>query len=345
MRPTLYEIAQKAGVSVSTVSRVLNMDTKKPASQATAEKVLRIASELGYGNLPVPEPSQRHSTKLVTCILASPADSYNDYFFSQIMTGAQSAANEHGYSIMNTYSCSTHNLEELYSHIEMHNYDGILLLGRIQKDMMNFLLSKTSNLVYAGLNRLNVGIDEVICDAYKAVQSAIRFLAENGNRKIGFIGTIPKENDPVLNEHRFSAYCDALSALGLEKDMRYCRSVDLISSQGYEAAKSMILQGNVPEAIFCAGDSVAMGVISALEEAGIRVPEDVSVFGLDNDLIANYTRPSLTTVNMQKSQLGRLAMELLIDRMKGKHDIPIYIELPFEIVERDSCKKKGDTKK
>lgn len=343
MRPTLYSIAQKAGVSISTVSRVLNMDTKKPASRATTERVLKIANELGYNNF-ILSPNQTAisspSTKLVTCILASPADSYSDYFFSQIMIGAQTAANEHGFSIVNAFSTSTHKLEEFYDHIMFHHYDGILLLGRIKYDMINYLLSKTSNLVYAGLNRLNIGIDEVICDAYAAVKSAITYLVENGYHKIGFIGTIPEKNSNIINEHRFDAYCSALAAHNINLNMNYCKNIDLVSPQGYSAAKELILSGNVPEAIFCAGDSVAIGVISALEEAGIQVPEQVGVVGLDDDLIASYTRPSLTTINMQKSELGRFAMQLLVDRINGKHTIPVLIELPFQLVERDSCRKK-----
>ncbi|BFL48967.1 MULTISPECIES: LacI family DNA-binding transcriptional regulator [unclassified Lactonifactor] len=339
MRVTLYEIAQATGVSVSTVSRVLNNDKSKPASKATTERIIKAAYDLGYYTRTpetetyIPEPAHRN----LTCFLASASDTYNDYFFSQLLLGIQEESGRMGYSITHTLSTSTESAESICKRISDTSPDGVILMGRVSKKIMNFLNTLTLNMVYTGLNKLDVSIDQVICDGYGAIVDSVNYLVKCGFTKIGFIGTIPSEKSDILNEHRFRAFSDAVKLNDLKLDMNLCKNIQLGTEQAYNAVIELLRSGEIPEAFCCANDMVAIGVISALTDYQYRVPEDVSVIGLDDIEMAKFMKPRLTTFNMQNRELGKFAVKILDDRINGLHSVPAVIQLPSTLMVRDSC--------
>lgn len=336
----LSEIASKAGVSISTVSRVLNNDTKKPASAKTRERILAVATELGYFS-PVGQaaPVQPVQHKIV-CYLATPSDTFADNFFSRLLMGVQAEAVKRGYQITNSFSSADSSIDAVLNLIGDESNEGVILMGRVSQSLLRELKARTSNIVYAGLNRTNAGIDEAVCDAYSAIRRSVRFLHDNGHTKIGFLGTIDIQKNGVINEHRFRAYSDELHALGLPLEEKYCKDIPLSTTNAYEAMCEMLEAGDVPEAMCCANDNVAIGAISALNRYQLRVPEDVSVIGLDNIDTGMYLKPSLTTHEVHAKELGRLALWVLDNRITGSHFTPLYVEMQSEIIVRDSCKIK-----
>lgn len=333
----LSEIAKATGVSISTVSRVLNNDSNKPASKATAERIIKAAYELGYyTRLPASTPDPL-ITKSLICFLTSATDTFNDLFFSQILLGIQKESSSLGYSITHTLSTSTTSAEIICNHINESRPDGVILMGRVSKKIMTYLNNSNVNLVYAGLNKLNVNIDQVICDSYSAILDSVAYLVKCGFHKIGYIGTIPSESSDILNEHRFRAFSDGLKLNDLKLDMKYCKNIPLGTEQAYNAVVELLREGNIPEAFCCANDNVALGTISALTDYNYSVPKDVSVIGLDDIEIAKFTHPRLTTFNMQTSELGKFAVKILDDRIQGKHTTPVLIQLPSTLIVRDSC--------
>lgn len=338
MSVKLYEIANAAGVSISTVSRVLNKDPSKPASKATAERIIKIAYNLGYFEpAHIFSPEEEKINRNLICFLTSESDTFNDYFFSQLLLGIQKEASNLGYSITHTLSTSTISSEAICAHIRDSKPDGVILMGRVQKKIMNFLSDCTVNIVYAGLNKLEVDIDQVICDSYSAILHSVSYLAKCGFTKIGYIGTMPAEKSHVLNEHRFRAFTDGLKLNDIKLDMNYCKNIVLNTEQAYNAVVELIRSGNIPEAFCCANDNVAIGTISALNDYQYRIPDDVSVIGLDDIEMAKFMRPRLTTFNMQTGELGKFAVKILDDRIKNHHSTPVLIQLPSTLIERDSC--------
>jgi len=344
MAVTLKDIAQKAGVSISTVSRIINNDQNKPASKETTERIWALVRELGY----VPNNDARNliknnknsfseRNKTIGCILASQRDSYKDPFFSQIMMGIQSEAALHGYVI--GYAFSYFEDESmLYQHIASAKVDGAIVLGRMSEDLLVFLKSNIQNLVYTGLNKINRDLDEVICDAYEATCCAVEHLISLGHKKIGFIGSIPSsEKNNVINEHRFTAYKDTLGKHNIPLNNSYIRDITLSSKEGYDAMIEIINSGDMPSAVFCSNDIVAIGTMRALHKNGIHIPKDISVVGLDNIEVAEYVRPTLTTIHVPKEDLGRFAVKLLIDKINNGHDINALLKLPFNLIVRESC--------
>lgn len=342
MAVTLYQIAQKAGVSISTVSRVLNKDPSKPASPKTAQRIIEAATELGYFQLPVhplfdkPEPVHK-----IVCYLASKSDNYADNFFASIMLGIQEEALRLGYNITHTFSASSATDEAICEQIAANKPEAVVLLGRVNKKAMTLLKAANQTVIYVGLNKLNYPIDQVICDCYSAILQSVHFLVNCGFRRIGYLGTIPESDSTVLNEHRFEAFSDGMKLNGLNLNMDYCENIVLNTTEAYHAVVNMIRNNRIPEAFCCANDTVAIGAIRALTDCHFSVPEDVSVIGLDDIEMANYFQPRLTTFNMQTDELGKFCIKILDDRLKNGHTSCVTLELPSSLVVRDSCKIKS----
>jgi DNA-binding LacI/PurR family transcriptional regulator len=113
----------------------------------------------------------------------------------------------------------------------------------------------------------------------------------------------------------------------------------LTATDGYESMKTLIRRKTIPSAVFCGNDTVAMGVMKALDEHGIAVPKDISVVGFDNIETGTYLKPALTTIDIPKKELGRLAVKLLLDRLETNRTYSVRVTLPFSLLERESCRR------
>ena len=345
MSVTLKDIAKKAGVSISTVSRIINNDSVKKASQETSDRVWKIVQELGY------QPNQNarklikgHTesapmkTKAIGCIFTSTTDSYTDPFFSQIAMGIQQEVSNRGYVM--GYSFSSYDMSDaaLYNNISMNQVDGAVILGRFNKDVLRFLKENIKNIVYAGVNYVDGGFDEVICDGYKGACTAVEHLISLGHKAIGFIGTtgIDKEFN-LINEHRFNAYVDTMNGNNIPIDQDLICDIELSSLDAYENMKLMLNGPKLPTALFCANDVVAIGAIKAINEKGISIPDEIAIIGLDDIEMASYITPTLTTIHVPKEELGRFAVKILVDRIEGGHEMPVRIDIPYHLVVRESC--------
>jgi DNA-binding LacI/PurR family transcriptional regulator len=347
MTVTLKEVAEKANVSVSTVSRVINNDTKKPASKETQDKIWKIVREIGY----VPNQNARNlikgkeeevdlPTKAIGCIFTSTQDTYNDPFFSEIARGIQEEVSNRGYVLGYSFSSCDMSFSALYNNLTSNPVDGAVILGRFSEDVLKFLKQNIKNIVYAGVNFVDAGFDEVICDGYKGAQEAVKYLIGLGHRDIGFIGAIPFEKD-VVNEHRYEGYKTALAKGMLVLNEKNTINVELSTIAGYKGMKEYLENNTVeklPTAFYCSNDVVAIGAMRALNEKDIKIPEQISIIGLDDIEMAAFVTPPLTTVKVPKEDLGKFAVKILIDKIENGHDFPVRVNLPFELIERNSCK-------
>lgn len=346
MNVTLKDIAREAKVSISTVSRIINDDKTKPASLKTAERVWRIVRELGY----VPNQNARNlvfnqenpgeglKTKALGCIFTSIRDDYNDPFFSAITRGIQTEAAKRGYVIGYAYSSCSMTHSALYNNLTSNPVDGAIVMGRFNMDFLQFLRNNIKNLVYTGLNYVGGGFDEVICDAYRAAQTGVEHLIALGHQKIGYLGSIPgRDAVDVLNEHRFAGYRAALERQRIPYNEAYVKNIELATETAYRGMQELLSRKELPTAIFCANDLVAIGAMKAIHEGGLKIPEDIAVIGIDDIDLAAYVRPALSTVRVPKEELGKFAVKILIDRIEGEHKLAVRLDLPFELIVRESC--------
>ena len=337
MAVKLKDIAQKSGVSISTVSRILSNDTTRKSKQETIDKVVQVAREMGYFEQRAFSPALGASVQVFTlgCIFTSDHESFLSPFFSQILAGIQKEILSLGdrYQIV----FSTFNIADAgyRQAISQSHLNGAIVLGRTTLENISFIKAHIPYLVYAGLNRIGKGFDEILCDARKGVIRSVEYLHGLGHREMGFIGPT-LEKHPVFNEHRYAGFIDGLASFGLKADPAFVYDSFLTAQDGFEGMREMIRKGRLPSAIICANDTVATGVLKALGEGGILVPSQVSVIGFDNIDNAAYLTPSLTTIDVPKAELGRYATKILLDRILDKRTYPLQVTLPFTLIERES---------
>ena len=351
MKVKLKDVAEAAGVSVSTVSRVINGNRDKPASPDTVEKIWAIVEEIGYvpnknaKNLVLGEGEAKESLGRIGCIYTSTYDLNNDPFFSCIGLGIQKELSAQNYHMAYALSAARMDYKELYRYIVNHQAEGIIVLGRFDAHILAMLKSHFKHMVYAGVNSVDAGFDEVICDGYEGAKSALQHLVDQGHKRIGYVGYVPEmaEGDVLINEHRYSAYCDLMTLTNGRVNMEDVLHSNLRTTFAYERMKDYLhgIAGQaMPTAFYCANDATAFGVMKALQEGGYRIPEDVAIVGLDNVEMASFVTPKLSTISIPQRALGARAVKMLIEQIETKRDYPLKVKLPFELIVRESSQHK-----
>lgn len=341
---TIKEIAVLAGVSASTVSRVINHPGSKAASKEVENRIWQIIRETGY----VPNSSARNlklqstfagSTalpKTIGCILARTHTS--DPFFSQITRGIEKEALRSGYIVKYIYSYQDIQNPDIQKDIQKTKVEGVAILGRPDSKTRTFLKSTYNRLIYTGLNNIESEYDQITCNAYLASKTAVSYLAELGHVHIAYLGE-------RKNEIRYRGYLDAISQLALPLNRELVMDTPLSTKGGYQAAKKLLSSGSNVTALFCANDLTAIGAMKAARELNCRIPEELSVIGIDDIENSQYTTPMLTTIHIPMEELGIMTAKILIDRIESKKRIPMKVELPFQLIRRESCAAVPTTKK
>lgn len=344
MSVTLKDVAKKAGVSIATASRIINNVTSDRKGSKNSENVWKAVNELGY----IPNETARElinrkkgiaSDEIkIGCIMASYQETYTDPFYGKVLRGIQKSAADNGCRV--EYICAledTSSEEIINSILNQKDVDGIIAMGRFSEKIFRDL-KKIKNIIYVGLNHINRQFDEVICDSYECAYEAVKYLISLGNRKIGYIGIVPyKEESQIVNEHRFNGYAKALFDYNLELDHSIIRNCKLSLNSSYEAALSLVSEKQLPTALFCANDICALGAIRAITEKSLRVPEDIAVIGIDNIEMAEYSKPLLTTIDINKRELGEWGVKILLDKIKTKRKTQVRVTMQFQMIVRESC--------
>lgn len=343
---TLKEIAKEAHVSVSTVSRVINQKNTKAASPEVQERIWEIVRKTGYipnttarelklgPNVPILEPPP----KTIACIYARGDVAASDLFFSHIAKAIEQEAFKSNFFLKHSFTALDLANPETASRIASSHVDGAVILGRYDKQMFRFFTEHYKHIIYAGLNPMDSKYDQVICEGKDITFSAISYLYELGHRKIGYIGE-------QSNEIRYTAFKEALQSFNLPFLQKNTANVKLSHEGGYQGALHLIENKSDVSAIFCANDNTAIGAIKAIREKGYRIPEDISIIGVDDIETAQYLSPMLTTVHIPIEEMGRMTAKILIDRINGGHKIPLKTVLPYYIAKRDTCTKPSKNSK
>lgn len=333
---TLKEIAALAGVSASTVSRVINHPGSKAASREVENKIWKIIQENSYvpdaaaRNLRLrgPKTSQIAESRSIGCIFARTHTT--DPFFSKIARGLEKEALRCGYNVRYVYSYQDIKNPDIQAVIRQTKVDGTAILGRPDSVTRSFLKENCSKVIYAGLNNIDSEFDQITCNAYLASKTAVSYLAQLGHTHIAYLGE-------RKNEIRFRGYWDAISQLALPLDRGLIIDTPLSAEGGFLAAKKLLASGRPVTALFCANDLTAAGAMRAVKEAGRAIPDDLSVIGIDDIETSQYTDPPLTTIHIPMENLGIMTAKILIDRIETETRIPMKVELSFRLVRRKSC--------
>ena len=329
----LADIAQRCSTSISTVSRVLSGDGSRKIAGITRDRIIETAREMGYFDEKL-KTIGRSSALSVAVLFLSDHESILSPFFSQVVEGIKAECGATGSHSIDLRVLSLYD-DGFFSELESGMFDITIILGRVKKDILERVRSSRSQLIYAGLNAIG-GMDEVVCDAREGIANAVGHLHSLGHRRIAFLG--PCNQEDIENEFRYEGYRDGLKRHDLPFDEALVQDSYLSSDDGY-AKVMQLVEASHPSAIICANDNLALGAIKGLSDAGLRVPDDISVTGYDNIEAAAYLNPPLTTFDVPKRELGRFALRLALERHDSGRDYNVRLSLPFALVKRKSAKE------
>lgn len=327
-KSTLTRIAERAGVSIATVSRIIN-DTGRVAP-ATRQKVLQAIRDLEYDSaLKCPAPVYRS-------ILALVPDFVNP-FYANIIDGIQQTAHDNDFEVFLMPTKDSYpNTGYLVNLIKKEGFSGVLWLSSTPPVELLSIISHHCPIVMCCEYPEDYPCSYVSIDDISAAFRAVNYLISTGCRKIGFVNCSLKYK---YARHRREGYLRALNSAGLEYDPALYVSIPTID---YTLAYSAVLQtlntGPVPDAFFTCSDVYAAATINAAQHLGIRVPEDLSVIGFDNIETSRMTLPAITTIAQPGFQIGQQAGSLLVEKILNPELHDRHMLLSTELVIRDSTR-------
>lgn len=339
----IKEVAKKAGVSISTVSNVMN--EKKPVSPELKARVNEAIEALQYEVNPVGRGLKSNKTNQIGVIVPS----FNQVYFPAVLQGINEAGIKYGYTILVFETNGDVELEKQHVRFLQHSWsDGIILASYANRENISdrkyirSLLdtgSRKKKMPVVSLeNVLDPGIDAVVIDNRKAAATAVNHLISLGHRSIAHIAAPLRFQ---IGNLRLEGFKETMEQAGLAVEEDLIGEGDYSPISGYHTMKKLLKKGKKFTAVFAANDQMGIGVIRALLDEGYRVPEDVAVIGIDNNFPSTLIAPSLSSVNLPKFDLGYQAMHLLNERMKDPERPRCVITLESELVVRKSTSSEG----
>lgn len=332
MSVTLKDVALKAGVSIKTVSNVVNGYIH--VTPAMREKVQAAIAELNYQ----PNLSARFLRTGRVGVIAFAVPDLSNTYFSEIGNVIIREAAARSYTVLIDHTMGERTNERLIINgLQPRLIDGVILspLSLEPEDISSQLSSLP--LVLLGEHFLDVPYDYIVADNIKATHTAMEHLLSLGRRHIAAIGAqdaLPRETAHL----RTRGYCEALKTAGYEIDPQFIVQVtDYTRNAGAQAMRELLRTKKPLDAVYCFNDLMALGALRVLYEEGYRVPEDVAVIGMDDIDEGRYSIPSLTTIAPDKGQIGKLAVKFLLDRIEGKRTtVAERVDIPFKLIQRES---------
>lgn len=340
---TLKEIASLAGVSVATVSYVLNNTAQ--VSDETRKKVEKIIKETGYRSNILAKSLRRNESFLVGVIVEDVTVWHTAY----IIDGINEIAEARGYNTVLSNLRLLNKIESQFDHISNYQkdidkaldvmvgmqVDGIIYVGMHDRKMSHILRNVKKPVVYCYCYTDGEG-SSVRYSNEKTIYQMTQMLIEHGHREFGVINGL-KESEPAALRYR--GLLKALNEAGITLKEENITCGNWNYREGKEAAKKLLDKDNHPTAIVAMNDDMAVGVCDAAKELGLKIPDDVSVTGFDNADIIQYVTPRITTVERPLQEMGYRSMELLLESISGAGVGEVSITLPCALIEGESVRK------
>ncbi|MBI5929875.1 MAG: LacI family DNA-binding transcriptional regulator [Chloroflexi bacterium] len=332
---TAQQVAERAGVSLTTVSFVMNNKTGASISEATRLKVLDAAEELGYFPHITARSLARGRTSNIGLLLFRPHQRiFIDPFMPNLITGFSEIANQEGYRLLVQNIDDSDIITPVKTMLRGGEVAGLVVAGfDVENGDMLLPLIKDGYPVVPIDPMNNPAISYVSIDHPSGVKDVIYHLIRLNHTKIGCITYGPFNRV----KQRLQAYRQALESSGIAYDEGLIREGQYDPETGYLAALSLLRERPDMTAIFGMNDMMALGALSAIHESGLRVPQDIAVVGYDDMRFSPYLYPRLTTVRAPEVELGRQAAIMVLDQIRGTLIAPKYVSLKSELIIRDTC--------
>ncbi|UQZ36451.1 LacI family transcriptional regulator [Paenibacillus sp. PK3_47] len=323
---TIKDVAKLAGVALSTASYAMSGDSK--VSAKTKEKVLAAARELNYQKNGFAMDLKRSRTNTIALILTDLSGPY----YSELIRSIQDVALSNSFDLIACSSMGGKDSTAVRFLLEKRVDGAIVLAHNISDEILTAAAGERFPIVVMDRIISGEGLINVMVDGELGGYTATRYLIEKGHSSIAYISGPANSYDNTL---RYQGFQRAMREAGLEEKTKWRLSGNFIREGGYKATKMMLMQGELPSAVFYGNDEMAVGGMKALEEGGVSVPGDISVIGFDDIQLAEYIQPPLTTIHQPMYESGSLAGHLLFQKLNGD-PVNDFYKLKINLVERKS---------
>ena len=339
-RPTQVDVARLAGVSRATVSYVLNDQTggRVPISDETRQRVLDAIAQLDYVPDARAQALRSGSTKTIGLIIP---DIHNPHFW-EVADGVEQEAYAAGYHILlSSIPPENEQAEDIFENVSHRRIDGLIMVPsfiyqskQAQKTLAQLIKRRVPIVgIMADHGEKKYNFDRVISDYRDTTAEVMEHLLSQQHKRIGLIYGIAI---PELGEDRLIAYKESLRAANLPLDPKLIVQCGPTIEDSYQATKQLLALAKPPTAVLAINDFLAIGALRAVIDSGLKVPQDISLFGYDNVPLAKYLVPRLSTASKDGENMGRKAVQLLLARMQDPDRPRQEVRLPARLILRES---------
>ncbi|MHC5218297.1 LacI family DNA-binding transcriptional regulator [Enterococcus sp. LJL128] len=327
---TIKDIAQLAGVSPATVSRVLNYDQGLSVGDETKKKIFEAAEELSYTKHKRNQPQGKHTLRLVQWY--NDQEELADIYYLSIRLGIERKAEELGIFL----------LKEPLDALSETKTDGTIALGKFDEKQTTALGSLGGKLLFVDFDASAAGYDSLVVDFSQGIDLVLNKFITDGHQKIGILAGVEhtKGSGTKLADPRYQLFKQKTMQKKLFSE-DFVIEANFSVENGYEKTKEFLDNRQpLPEALFASSDALAVGAIKAIQEHGLQIPEDISVIGFNDVSVAKYLSPPLTTVKVHTEWMGELAIDTILELMKENAPVPRKVMIGTELIERTSTRNK-----
>ncbi|PPA70328.1 LacI family DNA-binding transcriptional regulator [Jeotgalibacillus proteolyticus] len=326
---TINDIAKMANVSRTTVSRVLN--NKGYVSEDVRDRILKLVKETGY----TPSLSAKSLRTKKSGVIGVILPKISTETASRVVSGINEVVSKEDYQILLTDTELNKEKEiEFIRLLKSRQVDGIILLAtNINEDLTQAI--QTADLPFISIGQDLPGVTSILYDDYHAAADVTNMMISHQHKKIAYIGV--GEQDPSVGGLRKEGYLDTMAKNELPIHNEWIQEGDFSIESGYECAKKIIKNSasNLPTAIFCVTDRMAIGAMEYLREQGFSIPKDIAIAGIGASTLSKYVTPALTTVDYFNKHAGEKAAQLLLAQMKKKKPKEKFVQ-SYRLIKRDS---------
>ncbi|RRD96437.1 LacI family DNA-binding transcriptional regulator [Clostridiales bacterium COT073_COT-073] len=325
---TIKDIAGLAGVSMATVSRVLNYDESLQVSLATRQKIFEAAEKLDY--VPKSRKKKKESLQIGICSSYSLGEELVDTYYLSIRLAVENYLREKGISF------KTIPPEEDLTEIDV---DGLICIGYFAPDNVERIRTYRKATVFVDSSPDKEIFDAVVIDLWEASRTVLDYLWAMGHREIAFIGGKDKADEQRGRRDQRQECYESFMREKQNFRQEYVRVGSFTPKDGYLLSKELLRLDKRPTAIFLANDSLAIGCYRAADELGIAIPGDVSIIGFNDLATSKYMVPPLTTVRVYMDFMGESGVDLLLEKIENDRELPKKVEIPTKFKIRESVKR------
>jgi LacI family transcriptional regulator len=338
-RPTIHDVAARTSLSISTVSLVIN--NKPNVSEETRKRVLDAIKELQYH----PQRSARglasRASGNLGFILTKDHFSQAEPFYTKIFLGTEFEARDHHFYILLTTVGNEFRMDRTVPRFLLErNVDGVIIAGKVDEKLVGYIKKLGIPVVLVDYTLKRTRCSSVLIDNRLGAREAVLHLIRAGHRDIGFVGGDIEH--PSIKE-RYETYKETMLDQGLTPNAKsvVVDEEDTRMHNGYDGFGKLFNRGARPTAIFAANDAMAVGCMRYAKGVGLKIPEDLAVVGFDDIEMSSNVEPPLSTIRVFKEELGKVAVQTLVNMVKSKSDNVLTVHVPVELVVRSSSTGKN----